>query len=489
MFNTRARCSPPALHGRYYPNEGTIPSYFLASSAGILSKQAAAPWSMAACLLSISMTSSRLYPDYDIVVCGAGCAGLAAALVSARSGARVLLVERSAFAGGIITNVGLSYFDGIADAVTDRIVLRGMAFEFLQRLGICPAGATHLDQVDPARAVYRHGAITIRNIEQFKVLADQMLMEQSGRLDVLYHTTLCGVKADSDNRITEVHLANKDGLSRVQAKIFIDATGDADLVRFSGGNAERSAVMMPMTLHFRVGNVTPHPTLKQRAKDAVVNACNAGELPFFYGPCFEFSFAPDEITVHAVRVPGDASNARDLSRAEMQARKDAWAIFECWKKHVPEFKHAYYVTSGPHIGVRETWRIIGETALTEDDINTRRTYDDAVATGTWYMDVHPNEVTVGSANDFVPRWPGPYHIRYGSLRPKTLPNVLVAGRCHSATRRAASSSRVTCTSMDMGQSAGVAATLALKHKLLPAELSGVNVREELERQGLAPWSD
>ena len=435
------------------------------------------------------MISPNIYPDYDIVVCGAGCAGLAAALVSARSGARVLLVERSAFAGGIITNVGLSYFDGIADAVTDRIVLRGVAAEFLQRLGICPAGATHLDQVDPARAVYRHGAITIRNIEQFKVLADQMLGEQAGRLDVLYHTMVCGVARAADNRVTSAYLANKDGLGLVQAKVFIDATGDADLVRASGGGAERSPVMMPMTLHFRVGNVTPHPTLKERAKEAVVKACQAGELPFFYGPCFEFSFAPDEITVHAVRVPGDASSARDLSRAEIQGRKDAWAIFECWKKSVPEFANAYYVTSGPHIGVRETWRITGEAVLTEEDITARRQFDDAVATGTWYMDVHPNEVTVGSANDFVPRWPGPYHIRYGSLRPKNLPNVLVAGRCHSATRRAASSSRVTCTSMDMGQAAGVAAALAVKQNLQPAELSGVKVREELERRGIGPWSD
>lgn len=435
------------------------------------------------------MISPNIFPDYDIVVCGAGCAGLAAALVSARSGARVLLLERSAFAGGIITNVGLSYFDGIADAVTDRIVLRGVAPEFLQRLGICPAGATHLDQVDPARAVYRHGAITIRNIEQFKVLADRMLAEQAARLDVLYHTTVCGVDVAPDNRVTGAYIANKDGLGLVRANVFIDATGDADLVRASGGGAERSPVMMPMTLHFRVGNVTPHPTLKERAKEAVVNACQAGELPFFYGPCFEFSFASDEITVHAVRVPGDASSARDLSRAEIQGRKDAWAIFECWKKNLPEFAHAYYVTSGPQIGVRETWRIAGEAVLTEDDINTRRSYDDAVATGTWYMDVHPNEVTVGSANDFVPRWPGPYHIRYGSLRPKNLPNVLVAGRCHSATRRAASSSRVTCTSMDMGQAAGVAAALAVKHNLQPAELSGVKVREELERQGIDPWSD
>lgn len=432
------------------------------------------------------MISPILYPDYDLVVCGAGCAGLAAALVAARDGARVLLIERSAFAGGIITNVGLSYFDGIADAVTDRIVLRGVALEFLQRLGICPTGATHLDQIDPARAAYKHGAITLLNIEQFKVLADQMLAEQAGRLDVLYHTTLCGVESERDNRIAAVYLANKDGLGLVRAKIFIDATGDADLVRFAGGGAERSAVMMPMTLHFRVGNVTPHPTLKQRAKEAVLKACADGKLPFFYGPCFEFSFAPDEITVHAVRVPGDASDARDLSRAEIQGRRDAWAIFECWKRHLPEFAHAYFVTSGPFIGVRETFRILGEAVLTEDDILTRRPYADAVATGTWYMDVHPNEVTVGSANNFVPRWPGPYPIRYGSLRPKDLPNVLVAGRCHSATRRAASSSRVTCTSMDMGQSAGVAAALALRQGQLPVELSGTTVREELDRRGLGP---
>lgn len=448
-----------------------------------------APGAIATPALMKKQITPIVYPEYDVVVCGAGCAGLAAAVMAARTRARVLLIERSGFAGGIVTNVGLNYFDGIADAVTDRIVLRGVALEVLARLGICPADATHLDQVDPARAVYQHGAITLRNIEDFKVLADDLLREQRDRLDVLYHSVVCGVDRVSDGRIEGLYVANKDGLGYVRAKAFVDATGDADVARFAGAAAVRSEVMMPMTLHFRVGNVRSHPTLHERAKRAVVEAHAAGEFPLFYGPCFEFSFAPDEINVHAVRVPGDASSAADLTRAEIQGRQDAMAMFRCWRERLPEFSDAYYVVSGPQIGVRETWRIEGRDQLTETDILERRRYDDAVATGNWYMDIHPNESTVGSANKFVPHWPGNYHIRYGTLLPKGYHNLLVAGRCHSATRRAASSSRVTCTAMDMGQAAGVAAALAARQNIAPAELPGTKVREELERLGIGPVTD
>lgn len=429
------------------------------------------------------------YPRYDVVVCGAGCAGLAAAVMAARSGARVLLLERAGCAGGIITNVGLNYFDGIADAVTDRIVLRGFALELLVRLGICPKGATHLAQVDPKHACRQHGAVTIGNLEEFKFIADRLLLEQADRLDVLYHTSVCGADREANGRLEGVYIANKDGLGYVLSDVFIDATGDADLARFAGLPAERSEVLMPMTLHFRIGNVRSHPTLRQRAKEQVVLAQRAGELPVFYGPFFEFSFAGTEMNVHAVRVPGDASRAADLSRAEMQGRSDAMAIFQCWKKNLPEFADAYYVTSGPEIGVRETWRIIGVDTLSETDILNRSNSADAVATGCWYMDIHPNEATVGAANTFVPKWPGPYHIRYGTLLPKGAANLLVAGRCHSATRQAASSSRVTCTAMDMGQAAGIAAALAVQGKRLPVELPGEVVRLELQRLGIGPDQD
>jgi hypothetical protein len=118
-------------------------------------------------------------------------------------------------------------------------------------------------------------------------------------------------------------------------------------------------------------------------------------------------------------------------------------------------------------------------------------FDDAIATGCWYLDIHPNKTVVGSANDFDPKkhQPEPYDIPYRSLVPLKIENLLVAGRCHSATRGAHASTRVTVTAMAMGEAAGVAAALALKEKTSVAILNGVKVREALASQNAGPFTN
>jgi hypothetical protein len=189
-----------------------------------------------------------------------------------------------------------------------------------------------------------------------------------------------------------------------------------------------------------------------------------------------------------VRVPGNAVDAADLTRAEMQGRRDAWTMFRAWKENVPGFEEAYFICSGPYIGIRETRRIQGAYVLTADDLRARRSFDDAIATGCWYLDVHPNSVTVGSANRGGEFQPEPYDIPYRSLVPRSVSNLLVAGRCHSATAEAASSTRVTCTAMAMGQAAGTAAALAVHAGSDMAALDGTKVRSTLAAQGAGPFS-
>jgi hypothetical protein len=120
-----------------------------------------------------------------------------------------------------------------------------------------------------------------------------------------------------------------------------------------------------------------------------------------------------------------------------------------------------------------------------------RRFDDAIATGCWYLDLHPNKTVVGSANDFDPKkvQPEPYDIPFRSLLPQKIENLLVAGRCHSATRGAHASTRVTVTAMAMGEAAGVAAAIALKDKTSVTLLSGVKVREKLSTQNAGPFTD
>jgi hypothetical protein len=414
----------------------------------------------------------------DVLVCGGGCAGLAAALAASRRGAKTLLVERAGFAGGIITTVGLPFFDGIADIRTNRLVVRGIALELLSKSGVCTPDATQVKQHNP----------TVPNIEAFKGLADRLLLAESSNLEVLYHTIACDARMEGD-RIAEVVLANKGGLTRIRPTVVIDCTGDADVAQWAGAPTEKSSELQPMTLHFRIGHVQAGADMGRLCREALEKAQARGELPMFYGPGVSFMFARDEVYIHGVRVPGDATDPVDLTRAEMQGRSDAWAMFEAWKRDVPGFEHSYFISSGPFIGVRETRRIVGQYVLTEKDITSTTRFDDAIATGCWYLDRHPNKTTLGSANATPKVQPEPYDIPYRSLLPQKVSNLLVAGRCHSATQMAASSTRVTVTAMAMGEAAGAAAAMAIAGGRPLPELRAAELRANLKQRGGGPIQD
>lgn len=416
----------------------------------------------------------------DVLVCGGGCAGTAAALAAARSGAKVLLVEKAPFAGGIITSVGLPYFDGIAHITTKRVVVRGIAMELLSKSGVCAPDAKVMEKHNP----------TIPNTFEFKLLLDRAFQEQKDNLTVLFNSFVCDVHS-SGGRIQSVVLANKDGLVTVLPKTVIDCTGDADVAAWAGAPFEQNAEVQPLTLHFRIANVHNTPGIGGLCRTALEAAQKRGELPYYYGPGVMFLYGKNEIYVHGVRVPADPTNAADLTRAEMQGRADAHAMFLAWKKDVPAFADSYFMEAYPWIGVRESRRIIGQHVLNEDDLMKGHRFDDAIATGCWYLDLHPNKTVVGSANDFDPKkvQPEPYDIPYRSLVPQKVENLLVAGRCHSATRGAHASTRVTVTAMAMGEAAGCAAALALKTKTEVAVLNGVKVREALTRQNAGPFTD
>jgi hypothetical protein len=417
--------------------------------------------------------------ETDVLVCGGGCAGTAAALSAARSGAKTLLVEKAPFAGGIITSVGLPFFDGIADIKTHRIVVRGIALELLSKSGVCERD---IQQIKPHNPV-------IRNTFAFKVLLDRELQACGENLKVLFNSFACDAEP-SGERVTSVVIANKDGLVRVCPKVVIDCTGDADVAARAGAPTEQNAEVQPLTLHFRIGHVKPTPGLSRLCREAFLNAQKRGELPHFYGPGVMFLYEKDEVYIHGIRVPANPTDAADLTRAEMQGRADAMAMFQACKKDIPAFADSYFIDAYPWIGVRESRRLIGQHVLNEKDIMEGRSFDDAIATGCWYLDLHPNKTTLGSANDFAPEkvQPAPYDIPYRSLVPQKLSNLLVAGRCHSATRGAHASTRVTVTAMAMGEAAGCAAALALKTNTEVATLDGRRVREQLSQHGAGPFT-
>lgn len=422
--------------------------------------------------------------ETDLLVCGGGCAGTAAALSAARQGVKTLLIEKAPFAGGIITSVGLPYFDGIANIADNRIVVRGIPLELLAKTGVCKPDATHTAKHNP----------TIPNTFEFKTLLDRELTAQKAHLSVLFNSFACAVEttgSGASTRITEVLIANKDGLVKVRPKTVIDCTGDADIAAWSGAPFEQSAEVQPLTLHFRIGKVQQTKDLAKNMREALVKAQAAGELPQFYGPGVMFMYAKDEIYIHGIRVPANPTDAADLTRAEIQGRADAEAMHRAWKRDVPGFEDSYFLEAYPWIGVRESRRLLGQYILTEKDLMGARPFDDAIATGCWYLDLHPNKTTLGSANDFKPEkvQPKPYDIPYRSLLPQKVENLLVAGRCHSATRGAHASTRVTVTAMAMGEAAGLAGALAIKVKKTPQEIEGMTVRKALHLQNAGPQQD
>ena len=417
--------------------------------------------------------------ETDVLVCGGGCAGTAAALASARLGTKTLLVEKAPFAGGIITSVGLPYFDGIANIKDNRIVVRGIALELLAKSGVCKPDATHVSKHNP----------TIPNTFEFKLLLDGLLKEQKQHLKVLFNSFVCDVERTGD-RIHSVFVANKDGVVEIRPKVVIDCTGDADVAAWSGAPFEQNSEVQPLTLHFRIGNVRKEANLSNNCRTALARAQESGELPFYYGPGVMFLFAEDEVYVHGIRVPANPTDASDLSRAEMQGRADAHAMFRAWKKQVPGFENSYFIEAYPWIGVRESRRIIGQYVLKEEDLLNSKPFEDSIATGCWYLDIHPNKTTVGSANDFKPEkvQPAPYDIPYRCLLPQKVENLLVAGRCHSATRGAHASTRVTVTAMAMGEAAGTAGSLAVAKSTTPQLLPGREVRAALQKTGSGPFT-
>ncbi len=417
--------------------------------------------------------------DTEVLVCGGGCAGIAAALAAARAGAKALMVEKAPFAGGIITSVGLPYFDGIAHITTKRIVVRGIALELLSKSGVCAPDATTVDRHNP----------TIPNTFEFKLLLDRLIQQHKDNLTVLFNTFVCDVRS-SGGRIQTVTVANKDGLVTIRPQVVIDCTGDGDVAAWGGAPFEQNAEVQPLTLHFRIANVENKPGIGGQCRAALEAAQKRGELPYYYGPGVMFLYGKNEIYVHGVRVPADPVDAADLTRAEMQGRADAHAMFLAWKRDVPAFANSYFMEAYPWIGVRESRRILGQHVLSEEDLMKSHRFDDAIATGCWYLDLHPNKTVNGSANDFDPKkvQPEPYDIPYRSLVPKAVGNLLVAGRCHSATRGAHASTRVTVTAMAMGEAAGCAAAMALKAKTEVASLDGVRVRETLSQRGAGPFT-
>jgi hypothetical protein len=372
-----------------------------------------------------------------------------------------MAVERWGFSGGYMTAVFGPGFDGFIDIRTGHPVVGGVAFDFVKTATNLVGG--NIDNIGSRRFFAGSDLRNlienpdreplVINVELFKLQADRF-MNDAG-VEVLYHTTA----ADSivtNGRIEGVVVANKGGLGVIKAKVVVDSTGDADVAAFAGAPFEINSELQPMSLHFRIRNIRGiDGSLREKCGAVLKKARERGALPLYGGPWMG-QIEEDEVWMNATRINGNGTDPEDVTRAEMQGREDARTMFNWWKENLEEFREALFVTSGPVVGVRETRRITGRSVITEEDILARKGSPDAVVMGAWYLDRHPT----GKSGYHVHEVVRPYEIGYGTMLPRGIENLLVAGRCHSADSPALASTRVNATALGMGQAAGTAAALA-----------------------------
>jgi hypothetical protein len=319
----------------------------------------------------------------------------------------------------------------------------------------------------------------------YKFVTDDLCREAGVRL--LLHAWV-GEPTVRGARITKVAVQDKSGAEQVAADIYVDATGDADLAARAGVPCEKGrdadGLMQPMTLNVQIGDVDteamPNRAVINRAWD---RAKARGEVTNPRENVLFFHTAEDGVvhfnTTRVVR--RDATDADDLTAAELEARRQAQELLAFLRRRVRGFRRARIVAMGTQIGIRETRRIVGQYVMTRDDVLGARKFRDAIARGNYPIDIH-SPAGGGTVIECPPR--GDYYeIPYRSLVPLKIANLLVAGRSISTTHEAQAAVRIMPICMGMGQAAGTAAALCSASKTKPRDLSAARLRRRLINQG------
>jgi FAD dependent oxidoreductase len=411
--------------------------------------------------------------ECDVLVCGGGAAGLGAALAAARLGSKTILLERHGYCGGICVSSLVHTFDGVRNCRNyDQFIVGGVPREVIRRLE--KIGGLALDDNPPETLNF--------DPEAMKQVGDGLLREAG--VTVFYH--LFAVEALHDvERVHSVIAAGKEGLWEIRAKVVIDTTGDGDVSYFAGADYEKDGQMQTMSQHFRIGGLLGDrnwEALERDCRRALDQAYAEGRAPKYGGPWL-IRIRPGEITANCTRLYGDGTKTEDLTRAEITGREDMRSILEIFRRSVPDFRQSYILVSGVEIGVRETRRILGDYQITAKDIMEGADVPDPIALGSWPIDIHPADGRVG-VHPHKKEAPEPYPIPLRCLIVRNLSNLLVAGRCLSATHGAHGSTRVSGTAMATGEAAGTLGAMAAQRGCEVREVPYEELYAQLIRQGV-----
>ncbi|MCA1378335.1 MULTISPECIES: FAD-dependent oxidoreductase [unclassified Bradyrhizobium] len=428
-----------------------------------------------------------LYGEYEVVVLGGGPAGIVAAAAAARAGRKTLLIERYGFLGGMGTAAGVTNFCGLHGNVhgEHRRLVQGLASELLARIDrLNGLNAPHLILGKVFAQAYDTAA--------YKIAADQLLA--SHKVNMLFHALGAGVVMADERRIDAMLIETKAGRQAVRAEIFIDCSGDGDLAVWAGApfeiGDEHGHPLYP-SMMLRLNGIDPAKageawrTIPQLMEKAVA----AGTHRF---PRRSAIVRPQKSGIEwrvnftqVAREDGHAINGiepDDLTRGEIEGRKQALAAYEFLRSAVPGFEKSYIVDLPPQLGIRETRRIEGGYQLSGEDVLGCASFADSIGVNGWPIEAHvPGDVVFTFPP--IPESRGYNELPYRMLVPEGVDNLLVAGRCASMTHEGQSAARVSGACFAMGEAAGSAAALALSGNRIPREIPIEKLQETLKQQG------
>ena len=421
---------------------------------------------------------------FDVLVCGSGPAGLAAALQAARCGLRVGLIEREGCFGGNMTaglvchllggrrwNKDLHRMErevgGLFDEITDELIAEGNAVD---------PDTIDAEHDNPYGWYPRMAAGIPCDVEALKRKLDRKILEAGVRPFLL--TTVIGAEV-KDRRIQRIFASDQSGLRAFAADTVIDATGDAQVAWLAGcacrKGREEDGLMTPATLMAHVDrvdlrkyvdyqNAHRSPKLIEIIRD--LQAKGVWRFPFEIFIAVKLN-GDDVCMLNTVRQVGvDGTSADSLTRAMIEGREVTEELLEIMHRYFPGFENARIRTVANRIGIRESRRIDGRSYVTLEDANLGKTYPDQVIRTTYNFDLpdpkRPSfDPMLGSVeNPNAERKHVGIQIPYGCLLPRELENLVVCGRCISVSREVLGPSRVTGPAMMGGQAAGFAAVIA-----------------------------
>ncbi len=405
--------------------------------------------------------------EHDVIVCGGGPAGVAAAIAAARTGANTRLIEVHGCLGGVWTA-------GLLGWILDGQGKHGFMRELMRRL-------FDLGAISDRQTEIPWGGVGF-NPEIMKLLLETMCAEAG--VDVRLHTRVVAGYRDQANRLETVITESKSGREAWRARVFIDATGDGDLAARSGCGFElghpETGQMQPMTLWCLWGGVDERavePFIYGRGSGAKPHARlleairRGGHDPSYAQPAM-FRVARNLFAVmvnHEYRVSG--INADDLTAATIRAREELHHVTEALRSQGEPWSNLQIVATSEQIGVREGRRILGRYRLTRDDLVAGHQPTDVVCRVNFPVDVHALDPDKGKGYGNEGVRARPYGVPLRSLIAADVDGLLMAGRCISGDFIAHASYRVTGNAVAMGEAAGRCAAAAVAQDCLPHEVT------------------